>query len=524
MGSGDIARKYHRETVHGRKPGRRPHAAPDFLPMNPANQPAPFKRYPHITPQPLPDPLSSSEMRAADVLSGRTASAAAPVDAAALARLLFSSAGVTRVTGRRGARTYFRSAPSAGNLHPLETYVVSGPMGGLEGGVYHFAPDAFALERLREGEHRPHLADAVALPDVANGPAALVVTGIPWRTEWKYAERGWRHLYWDAGAMLANLLAVADAQGVETRVLLGFRDAALCELLGIDEVTELPLAVVRIGTPVGETPAAEPPPAEEPAKLSELDEDTTPVAPAPIELPLVTEAQRAGDLSDAEEVRRWRAVRPGGLEPTASPPAPPARPPMEPVEEVILRRGSTRMMRHDTVTSDLLDWGIVAAQYAPLDVVPRGSTLLTYGLSVHGVEGVEPGLYGWTAGELRPHRRVSEEDARARAAHLCLDQPLGGDSAYTLFANCPLDRVLDAYGDRGYRAAQLEAGMVVGRLQLAGFALGYGGTGLTFYDDEVSAAFDTDAACMLVASIGVPAYRSRRGGEPGDPTELTGFG
>lgn len=519
MGGGDIARKYHRETVHGRKPGRRPHAAPDFLPMNPANQPATFKRYPNITPQPLPDRLPSSETRAADVLSGGRAPVAAPVDAAALARLLFSSAGVTRVTGRRGARTYFRSAPSAGNLHPLETYLVSGPMDGLGAGVYHFAPDAFALEQLREGEQRPHLADAVALPDVANGPAALVVTGIPWRTEWKYAERGWRHLYWDAGAMLANLLAVADAHGVETQVLLGFRDAALCELLGIDEASEMPLAVVCLGMSTGPTP-----PAATPSELPELRQDTTPVAAAPIELPLVTEAQRAGDLSDTDEVQRWRAVRPGGLEPTASPPAPPARPPMEPVEEVILRRGSTRMMRHDIVTSDLLDWGIVAAQYAPLDAVPRGSTLLTYGLSVHGVEGIEPGLYGWTAGELRPHRRGSEEDARARAAHLCLDQPLGGDSAYTLFANCPLERVLGAYGDRGYRAAQLEAGMVVGRLQLAGFALGYGGTGLTFYDDEVSAAFGTDAACMLVASIGVPAYRSRRGGEPGDPTELTGFG
>lgn len=65
---------------------------------------------------------------------------------------------------------------------------------------------------------------------------------------------------------------------------------------------------------------------------------------------------------------------------------------------------------------------------------------------------------------------------------------------------------------------------MAGRLQLAAFALGYGGTGLTFYDDEVSAAFETDAACMLVTAAGVPAYRAKRGGEPGRPTELAGFG
>lgn len=525
MGSSDIARQYHRQTVHERESlGGRHAAMPDFAPMDPANRPAPFKRYPGLTPQPLPERPPSSDMRATDVLSGGSAPAAASIDTGTLARLLFSSVGVTRVMGRRGARTYFRTAPSAGNLHPLETYLASGPVDGLGAGLYHFAPDVFGLERLREGEHRPHLAGAAAAPAVASSPAALVITGIPWRTSWKYAQRGWRHLFWDAGTMLANLLAVADAHGIDVQVLLAFRDTALCDLLGIDGVSELPLAVVRVGTPAGEPSSAGSPHMAEPAELPALEEDATAIAPAPMELSLVTEAQRAGDLHDREEVERWRAVRPDGLAQTASPPAPPTDPPEEPVEEVVLRRGSTRTMRHETVALDLLTWGMATAQHAPLDAVPQGSTLLTYGLSVHAVAGVEPGLYGWAGGELWQCRREPEGEARLRATRLCLDQPLGGDSAYTVFANCPLDGVLDAYGDRGYRAAQLEAGMVVGRLQLAAFALGFGGTGLTFYDDEVAAAFDTEAVCMLVASIGVPAYRSRRGGEPGTPTELAGFG
>jgi len=41
----------------------------------------------------------------------------------------------------------------------------------------------------------------------------LVVTGIPWRTTWQYGQRGWRHLFWDAGAIVANLLAVAAGAG-----------------------------------------------------------------------------------------------------------------------------------------------------------------------------------------------------------------------------------------------------------------------------------------------------------------------
>ncbi|MBV9284831.1 MAG: hypothetical protein JO176_09450, partial [Acidimicrobiia bacterium] len=68
-----------------------------------------------------------------------------------------------------------------------------------------------------------------------------------------------------------------------------------------------------------------------------------------------------------------------------------------------------------------------------------------------------------------------------------------------------------------------ESGLAAGRLQLAAFSVGLGATGLTFFDDEVKAAFNTDAACMLVTAVGVPDYRSRPGGTPRHPTYLTGF-
>ena len=44
-------------------------------------------------------------------------------------------------------------------------------------------------------------------------PRLVVVTGVPWRTGWRYRERGFRHVYWDAGTMLSQLLAAADSAG-----------------------------------------------------------------------------------------------------------------------------------------------------------------------------------------------------------------------------------------------------------------------------------------------------------------------
>jgi hypothetical protein len=140
---------------------------------------------------------------------------------------------------------------------------------------------------------------------------------------------------------------------------------------------------------------------------------------------------------------------------------------------------------------------------------------------VHAVAGVEPGAGRWhVGGGFQP---LQKGDFREVAQQLCLGQPLGGDSAYTVFHCADLDPLLSALGSRGYRAAQLEAGVAAGRLALAAFVLGAGATGLTFFDDAVSAFFSTPAACMLVTAVGVPAYRSRPGGGPGQPSELAGL-
>ncbi|MCW2898598.1 MAG: SagB-type dehydrogenase protein [Streptosporangiaceae bacterium] len=511
MGGGEVARLFHDETSFGS--GRRPRRSlPGFVPMDPRNRPRPFKRYPGARVRGLPTELPPRGAPAAAALSGRGPLADATVDLELLARLLFFSAGVTRMAEGMEQTVWFRAAPSAGNLHPVEVYVAAGAMAGLDAGLYHFAPDVFGLEELSEADCRPAVADAVVVPEAAAGPLVLLLTGIPWRTAWKYGERGWRHVYWDAGAVVANLLAVAGAYGLRARVVLGFVDSALCRQLGIDGAAEFLVAAIVVGEPSGQAVTA----GCEPPHLT-----AAPLSPAPVEFPLITRVQRAGDLATAEEVAAWRAAAPAGLPRADNVVDQPAVARDEPVESVILRRGSTRRMRRGVAPAELLHWGMaVATRHVPADAIPAGATLLSHELAVHAVRGMEPGLYHWVDGRAEPYRTAAEAAVRRLSRHLCLDQPLGGDSAYTDFACADLDRVLDGYGDRGYRVAQFEAGVAAGRLQLAAFTLGHGGTGLTFSDEDVSAAFGTRAACMLVTSIGIPAYRAKPGGPPGRPTRL----
>jgi SagB-type dehydrogenase family enzyme len=475
----------------------------DFQPLAPSNRPAPFKRYVGREPTPLPRDAGETGARAADVLSGSGRPASpATLDVVTLARLLFFTAGVTRTSASPAfeERTYFRTAMSAGNLHPIEVYVATSGVGGVADGVHHFSPLEFGLTALREGT------------TTRGASCTFVLTGIPWRTAWKYGERGFRHLYWDSGTMLANLLAVVGAHGLRARVWTGFVDDDVARLVGVDGRTEFPLVLVTIG----EADAI-----EVRSGLSSLDADVEPISPHPIEFPLITEAQDAGALRDANAVAEWRSHAIDGAPMRASV-DPPGGAQSESIEDVILRRGSTRIMRPETAPRALLDWGMaVAARPTPADFVREGTTVLEHDLAVHGIDGVEPGAYRWRDGELE---LVRPGQFRPLTQQLCLDQPLGGDSAYTAFHAAPLDSVLDALGARGYRVAQLEAGIASGRLSLAAFALGCGATGLTFFDEPVRRFFATNAECMLVTSVGIPDYRNSPGGRPGAATELTHYG
>ena len=495
----------HDSTKHGTPPVK-PERLAKYHRLDPGNAPEPFKRYRNRPVSPLPRALIPSTHQAVAVLSGARGDRK-PIDASLLATLLYLTAGVTRTTGASAARKiYFRAAMSAGNLHPVEVYVVAGPgVSGVPAGVHHFAPLEFGLTELRSGDFR----DSLSL----SAPVALIFTGLVWRTTWKYGERGWRHLYWDTGAMLANLLAATEAHGVEAKVFAGFVDQTVNDLLGLHGMDELPLAVVALGSHAETKPRPI-------SSLAPLDLKVAPVAPDPIRLPLVVEAQAGGALT-VDDIDDWllagRAVSSKAPTSIDSPPSAPE----EPIESVILRRGSTRAMRHDSISQHQLIWPLAAATRAvALDVTPVG-TLLEHYLNAHAIDGLQPGAYRWSRSSIE--LIASDESARKVSAVLCLNQPLGGDSAYTVFHSARLDPIMDALGSRGYRVAQLEAGIVSGRLALAAFAVGLGATGLTFFDDRVSQHFGTPAAPMLVTAVGVPDTVPAPAGKPGAPATLSGY-
>src|SRR5205807_6665230 len=170
------------------------------------------------------------------------------IDVGVLSELLFFSAGLTRKVRFGKELYYMRAASATGALYPIEIYVVSGRIPGLEAGVYHFNPLHFSLVKLREGDYRTSLDDAGSA-DSLSAPFTLAFTSLAWRNAWKYEARSYRHWFWDSGVIAANLLATSNSAGLSTEVVLGFVDSEVDRLLGLEAKKEatVALAVVGIG-------------------------------------------------------------------------------------------------------------------------------------------------------------------------------------------------------------------------------------------------------------------------------------
>jgi Nitroreductase family len=139
----------------------------------------------------------------------------------------------------------------------------------------------------------------------------------------------------------------------------------------------------------------------------------------------------------------------------------------------------------------LLDW---AATPVPADAPPVG----TIGLIAHAVDGLARGIYRYDGG----FRLLRGGDHRRLGGYLMLEQAHGARCAAAIFLLADLDAVFGELGGRGYRWAHLEAGIRAGRLQVGAFALGWGATASTFYDNDVSRAFETSESPMLAVAVG----------------------
>jgi len=435
-----------------------------------ATAPPPFKRLDGRSLRPLPEPW-----RAAPGMPP-------PLDARALATLLWHAAGIT---AQRGGLA-LRAAPSSGALFATELYVAARRIGALPAGLWHHDVQRGALAQLPAPA--PGVFDAILPPDAA---LAIIATAVFARSGHKYGDRTYRYVLADLGHLLENLRASAAALQLPLVFAAAFDESRLAQALQIDERDEGVLALLWLREP-GSEAAAAPEAAATPAPAP------APAAPpaAPTSLAMTEAVHRATSL---RAPLRAAVPAPAAAQAVAAAQPPgtalaPARLQADDVLPLIAARRSVRRYRSEPVPLQALSDLMAAVQ--------RHAGVLSGAVGVHVVSHAVQGLAEavWRYDGLHHVLRPSPAAApvrRARTRAAALDQDAAGDAAAVLvltIARAAIARDPDGAA-RGYRHAFLEAGLMGERLYLQAQALGLGVCAVgAFYDDEATALIGIDPA------------------------------
>ena len=483
-----------------------------------SQRPYPYKVYKDVKSIPLPvdkyATLSALKSISEFIEKDELGNNPAP-DLQSMGRILYFSGGITKTVNFAGLGEFdFRAASCTGALYHIEMYLVCGDIEGLEAGVYHFDPKGMKLNQLRKGDYRDVLVNATANDSsVKHAPAILVYTDIITKNSVKYRTREYRHAFWDCGTIISNTLAMCNAHKLKSKVILGFIDNTVNTLLDLNQEKEISLALIPIGNNDSATME------EKPKEIKNLGLATEPLSNYNYDDSEILKIHQASSFNLPEQITSWRSKYASiksdedysnseivlefnseqELETT-------------PIETTIIKRGSTRKFSEESISFQQISAIIYhSTRGINIDYLQKyeNSSIDLY-IIVNAVENLKSGIYHYN--QKRNSLEVLKEgNFRNEASHLGLDQSLPGDGSVCIFFMSNLGEILNELGNRGYRAAQLEASIMGGKCYLAAYSQKIGATGLTFYDDEVTEFFSPHSRnknAMFMIVLGKKALKS----------------
>jgi SagB-type dehydrogenase family enzyme len=208
-----------------------------------------YREYPEARKIRLPTPGAPVMSAFAEILSRRRSIreySPRPLPMEDISFLLWASSGLQRVEDGHA----FRTAPSAGALYPVDTYVIAHRVEGVERGVYHYGVRDHLLEEVASGDFRKDLVRAALFQEFCSeASAAFVWTAVFPRAKWKYRQRAYRYVYLDAGHIAQNLALAAVGLGLGTCQVAAFFDDDMNTILGVDGVDESVIYLSAVGHP-----------------------------------------------------------------------------------------------------------------------------------------------------------------------------------------------------------------------------------------------------------------------------------
>lgn len=167
-----------------------------------------------------------------------------PLSLEELSNLLWATQGITE----KAFGPWYRTAPSAGALHPIDTYLVVNRVEGLDPGVYFFNVVEFSLVLKRTGDFAAPIAQAALNQDMGRTAAVVFVwVAVIQRSRQKYRQRAYRYIYLDCGHIAQNLYLAATALDLGCCSVAAIFDDEVNDLVGADGQEETAIYLAMVG-------------------------------------------------------------------------------------------------------------------------------------------------------------------------------------------------------------------------------------------------------------------------------------
>ena len=167
-----------------------------------------------------------------------------------LSQILWATQGVREIISGVNCDFKLRTAPSAGALYPIETYLFVNRVDGLEKGLYHYVIGDHELELIKEGDFSREVQGGALDQQIAGNAAVVFIwTAVVERSTWKYLQRAYRYIFLDAGHIAQNLALAAEALDYGSCQVGAIYDDEINSLLDVDGIHESVIYMSTIARP-----------------------------------------------------------------------------------------------------------------------------------------------------------------------------------------------------------------------------------------------------------------------------------
>jgi SagB-type dehydrogenase family enzyme len=434
----------------------------------------------------------------------------AMMDLRMLSQVLMLAYGFTAKQKTGGQIYRYRSVPSAGALYPAEIYLAWPGLSDLKQGLYYYDIHEFLVKSLRNEDPSATLQKALALKAPHTRQISFLLSGIFFRSAWKYRKRAFRYVMLDIGHLIETLYFSLRLFGISCSIHYDFDDELLCRLAGLDGKREACFACMNW-------------------RVDHMTPSSGITEPAGNLLPLSEAHQRASQVAgkevyynEIEDIYRISLQTPSATTPSAAGAQVVDREPNEwfkiletnkstglemPFAETVRRRRSRRNFTNSPFPTQSFMQLLEMLRASPAKDMGEGDGLDSYlkiGFIAGNIAGLDPGFYMLSRAK-GAYGLVRAGDLSQKMANVCLDQQwLKLASVHFLFM-ADLKAVDIKFGARGYRKVMMNAGRLGQRLYLGATALDAGCCGIgALYDIEARnlLSLKDDSALLYLVAVG----------------------